>query len=131
MPWESRTGGPKSFAIKKKSHVKAQLHAAMLHTCDWVFPKLLRCMDISCIAMRCKFQHVGNFAPNVRVYQLFIVQLQSGFQHNDRHSLSFHVIWYSIFLAKYFNMLSLRWKLQERMETLHREWQTGHTVGDT
>ena len=43
-------------------------------------PKPLRCRKIACDALRCKFQHVGNFAPDIGISHLFIVQFPSGFQ---------------------------------------------------
>ena len=87
----------------------------------WGVSNPLRCKKIACDARRCKFEHVGNYAPDIGISQLFIVRFLRGFQHNNRHLVSSFVIWSSIILAKYFNMLSLRCKSQERMETFHRQ----------
>ena len=39
----------------------------------WGVPKPLRCRKIACDALRSKFQHVGKFAPDIQISQLFIV----------------------------------------------------------
>ena len=39
----------------------------------WDVLKPLRCRKAACDALRCKFQHVGNFAPDVGISQLFII----------------------------------------------------------
>ena len=63
----------------------------------WGVPKPLRCTENACDALRCKFQHVGNFAPDIGISQLFLVQFSSGFHHNDWHleSLRLYVNQYS------------------------------------
>ena len=63
-------------------------HCDVVHLL-WGVPKPLRCRKIACDAMQCTFQHVGNFAPDIGVSKLFIVQFQSGFQRNDLHLVSF------------------------------------------
>ena len=41
--------------------------------------------------MRCIFQHVGNFAREIRISQLYIIRFSNGFQHNDQVSMVFHM----------------------------------------
>ena len=68
-----------------KGHsLKAQPHAAMLHTCDGTFQN-------SCDGLRCIFQHVGNFAPDFGISQLFSVRFPNDFQQNDGNVINFHV----------------------------------------
>ena len=58
----------------------------------WGVSKPLRCIKNACDALRCKFQHVGNFAPDIGISQLFIVRFSNGLQHHDRFFIGFHVI---------------------------------------
>ena len=41
----------------------------------WGVPKLLRCKNITCDALRCKFLHVQYFAPDYRISQLIIIRI--------------------------------------------------------
>ena len=68
----------------------------------WGVPKLLRCRKIACDGLRCIFQHVGNFAPDFGISQLFSVQFLNGFQQNDGHLRHYHVICDVNFSIKYF-----------------------------
>ena len=58
----------------------------------WEVLKPLRCSKIASDGLRSIFQHVGNFAPDFGIPQLFIVRFSNGLQHYDGHSISFHVI---------------------------------------
>ena len=71
--------------------------------CDATHPrrnvrKPLRCIKIKCDALRCIFQHVGNFAPDGSISQLITVQFSNGFQYYDGHFTSFHLT----FSVRYF-----------------------------
>ena len=68
------------------------------------------------------------FAPDIGISQLFIVQFAISFQHNNQHLVTFHEIWDSIFLGKYFHMPLLQWKSLENMETFHHGLLTVHTA---
>ena len=68
----------------------------------WGVLKPLRCIKISCDALRCIFQHVGNFSPDFGISQLPIVRFSNGFQQNDGHLIHFHVICDRSFSVKYF-----------------------------
>ena len=58
----------------------------------WGVPKPLRCRKIARDTLRCKFQHVGNFAPDFGISQLFIIRFSNGLQYCDEDSILFHVI---------------------------------------
>ena len=75
--------------------------------CDATHPrrnvtKTLRCIKIACDALRCIFQHVGSFAPDNGISQLFIVRFSNGFQHDNGHLMSFLMMCDSNFSVKYF-----------------------------
>ena len=66
--------------------------------CDAVYPRCdvpmyLRCIKITCDALQCIFQYVGNFAHDFGISQLFTVRFSNGFYHNDRHLMGFHLIY--------------------------------------
>ena len=50
-------------------------------------------MKIACDALRCIFQHVGNFAPDGGISQLITIRFSKGFQYNDGHFMSLHLIY--------------------------------------
>ena len=50
----------------------------------------------------CIFQHVGYFAPDGGISQLITVRFSKGFQYNDGHFTSFHLIYDPTFSVKYF-----------------------------
>ena len=57
----------------------------------WGVPNLLRCRKIVFDALRCIFQHVGNFAPDFGISQPFIIRFSNVFYHNDGDLMSFHL----------------------------------------
>ena len=75
---------------------------------------------------------VGIFAPDFRISQLFIIRFSNGLQYCDRGSIPFHVVCDKRLSLRYFELPSQRWSSQEniktRVETYHREKQTGHTA---
>ena len=81
----------------------------------------LRCSKIACDALRCIFQHVGNFAPDSGISQLCIILFSNGFYHNDGNLIVFFLTFVSKVCGIYFFMPSRRWKSQEIMETFHHE----------
>ena len=68
----------------------------------WDVPMHLRCRKIACDALRWRFQHVGNFAPDFGITQLYIVRFSNRFQQNDGHLIYFHVICNRNFSVIYF-----------------------------
>ena len=57
---------------------------------------------IVCDALRCIFQHVGNFSLDFGISQLYNVQFSNGFQKNDGNVICIHVIHNCNFSVKYF-----------------------------
>ena len=58
----------------------------------WDVLKPLRCREMACDALRCKFQHVQYFAPDFGISQLFIIRFSNGLQHCDGDLISFQVV---------------------------------------
>ena len=51
----------------------------------WNVLKPLRCIEITCDALRWVFQHVGISAPDFGISLLFIVRCSNGLDHCDGH----------------------------------------------
>ena len=68
----------------------------------WDVPKLLRYIKITCDVLRCIFQHVGIYAPDFGISQLFIIRFSNGLQYCDKDSIPFHVICDSKLSARFF-----------------------------
>ena len=84
-------------------HYKAQPHAAMLHSHEGTYYLMpLRCSQITCDALRCIFQHVGNSAPDFGISQLFTTRFSNGFHHNAGNLMSFPLMCVSNVYAIYF-----------------------------
>ena len=87
--------------------------------------KPLRCIKIGCDALRCIFQHVGSFAADGGISQLFIVRSSNSFQYDNEHLMSFLIICDSNFSVRYFWLPSQLWVSQESADTFR---STGHTA---
>ena len=74
---------------------KALPHDAILYIHDGLF-------KITCNALRCIFQRVGNTAPDFEISLLCIVQFPNGLQHYDWHLINIHIICKEP--AKYFQL---------------------------
>ena len=57
----------------------------------WDVPMHLRCSKIACDALRCIFQHVGNFAPDFGI-SVYLYIWSNPFLHNGGNLMSFHLI---------------------------------------
>ena len=102
------------------------LHKGPVTRCDavhprWDVPTLLRYIKITCDMLRCIFQHVGIFAPDFRISQLFIIRFSNGLQYCDRGSIPFHVICDRKLSVRYFLLPTQRWSSQENIKPCHRE----------
>ena len=51
-----------------------------------------QCRKIACDALRCIFQHVGNFALDFGISQPIIIRFSNGFYHNAGDLMSFYLI---------------------------------------
>ena len=68
----------------------------------WDVLKPMPCIKIACDALRCIFQHVGNFAPDFVISQQIIIRFSNGFYHNAGYLMGFHLICVSKVCVIYF-----------------------------
>ena len=59
---------------------------------QWDVLKPLRCIKNAFNVLQCIFQHVGNFTPDFRISQLFIVRFSNSLHLCDDHLISLHMM---------------------------------------
>ena len=97
-----RSSGP---ALRSCMRTKLTASIGPATRCDathswWHVLKPLWYIKIAGHALWCIFLHVGNLDSNIGISQLFIVGFSNRFLQNDRHLMSFHVIFDSEFGIK-------------------------------
>ena len=65
------------------------------------YAPMAECTKAPAIHQNSIFQHVGSFAPDGGISQLFIVRFWNGFQHDNEHLMSFLMICDSNFSVRY------------------------------
>ena len=95
-------GIPVGLDLGHISHSKGPATRCDTGHLRWDVLKPMRCIKIACDALRCIFQHVGNFAPDFEISQPIIIRFSNGFYHNAGDLMSFHVICVSNVCVIYF-----------------------------